>query len=91
MKKRKIEVHRLTISGLDDDASYVEFVSNLRRQFESHEDATQKGRTKSHVLWDCEGQRGGRLRMRFVSFSKGFRPDILDTDEYEITPTPLES
>ena len=89
-KRRKIEVHRLTISGLEDDASYVEFLRNLRGQFDLHEDATQKGRTKSHVLWDCVRHQNGRLRMRFISFSKGFRPDILDTEDYEIGPTPLE-
>lgn len=88
-KRRKVEVHRLTISGLAKEASYAEFLTRLRDQFASREDATREERSKSHVLWDCRRQEDERVRLQFVSFSKGFRPDIIDTTQYTLAGTPL--
>lgn len=89
MIRRKIEVHRLTISGLEDDADYVEFLVSLRSQLTSAEGATQRGQSKSHLLWDCRRMGSGRVQMQFLSFARGFRPDILDTKDFEISETPL--
>lgn len=89
MRRRKIEAHRLTISGLREDADYANFLVALRRAAHSHEDATQQTRNKSHLLWDARRQRNGHIRLSLISFSRGFRPDILDTDAYQITATPL--
>lgn len=87
-KQRKIEVHRLTISGLPEGTAYGSFLRNLRARTRSVADLVLKDGEKSHVLNDV-AQRNHRLRMRFLSYTKGHRPDVLDTEQFALQPNPL--
>jgi len=43
---------------------------------------------KSHALYEAKFI-DRRLRLRFLSYTTGYRPDILDTEGYSLTPNPL--
>lgn len=85
---RSIEVHRLTLSGLSQGTAYGSFLRAVYRATESLSDRVYESGTKSHAL-NSLSLNNSRLRMRFLSFTTGFRPDILDTDEFVLHPNPL--
>jgi hypothetical protein len=87
-KQRKVEVYRLTISGLDEDVTYGRFISDTRRRARRLSDLVMKSGDKSHVLSDAKIQ-SNHLRLRFMTFTRGYRPDVLDTEAFEIHPNPL--
>lgn len=87
-KRRWVEVHRLTISGLEDDTEYGSFLQNTRGEFEALSDAVWEHGGKSHALHTVS-IKNNRLRLRFLSFTTGHRPDILDTKGYSISANPL--
>lgn len=86
-KQRKIEVHRLTISGLPDGTPYGRFLKNLRGQ-RPGTDMVMKAGDKSHALMYASVQ-NRRLRMQFISFTKGHRPDVLDTNHFALQRNPM--
>jgi hypothetical protein len=86
-KRRKIEVHRLTISGLPEGTPYGRFLRSLRGARPAAEMVMKSG-DKSHVLNEVE-IRNRRSRLRFFSFTKGHRPDVLDTVQFSLQPNPL--
>lgn len=87
-KQRKIEVHRLTISGLPDGTAYGSFLRNLRGRTRPVDEMVMKAGEKSHALNEA-ALRNHRLRLRFLSYTKGHRPDVLDTSEFALHPNPL--
>lgn len=87
-KQRKIEVHRLTISGLPDGATYGAFLRNLRGRTRPVAEMVMKAGEKSHALNEAK-LLNHRLRLRFLSYTKGHRPDVLDTNEFALHPNPL--
>lgn len=87
-KQRKIEVHRLTISGLPEGTAYGPFLLNLRGRKRPVAEMVMKAGEKSHALNDAS-LRNHRLRLRFLSYTKGHRPDVLDTSEFSVQPNPL--
>lgn len=91
MKKsrRKIEVHRLTISGLPEGIEYGSFLLMLRRSAPDLKHIVWEHGEKSHVLFSA-GLKGKLLQMLFASYSSGNRPDILDTEKFSVSPSPLE-
>jgi len=89
-KERKVEVYRLTISGLDEDDTYGRFVVDVRRRGRQLSDLVMKSGDKSHALSDVKLQ-GIYLRLRFMSFTRGYRPEILDTEAFEVQPNPLSA
>lgn len=86
-KQRKIEVHRLTISGLPEGTAYGTFLQGLRGQ-RPVADVVMRAGGKSHALNEAT-LRNHRLRLRFISYTKGHRPDVLDTDQFALQPNPL--
>jgi len=87
-KQRKIEIHRLTISGLPEGTAYGPFLSNLRGRTRPVADMVMKAGEKSHALNEAS-LRNHRLKLRFLSYTKGHRPDVLDTSEFSVQPNPL--
>lgn len=87
-KQRKIEVHRLTISGLPQGTAYGPFLRNLRGRTRPMADVVMKAGEKSHALNEAS-LRNHRLKLRFFSYTKGHRPDVLDTSEFLVQPNPL--
>jgi hypothetical protein len=47
-----------------------------------------KAGEKSHALNEAS-LRNHRLRLRFLSYTSGHRPDVLDTSEFSVQPNPL--
>lgn len=86
--ERKIEVHRLTISGLPKGTSYTAFLRDMRDKANGATAAVMKSGKKSHTLYDLKAC-NHRLRMRFMSYTKGHRPDILDTNRFTLHQNPL--
>lgn len=89
LKRRWVEVHRLTISGLEQGTGYGSFVRNTRSEIETLADAVRDQGGKSHALYEAKVI-NSRLRLRFLSFTTGYRPDILDTEAYSVEPNPLD-
>lgn len=87
-KKRKVEVYRLTISGLDTGTAYGAFLRDLWKVRRSKAELVMKHGEKNHALTDLN-LRNHRLYMRFMSFTKGHRPDVLDTNRFSLSPNPL--
>jgi hypothetical protein len=90
-KRRKFEIHKLTISGMIDGTDYRTIIRDSRRKIKSLGDAVWEHGGKSHALQriDMGGKKGERLRLRFLSYKTGYRPDILDTVDFSIEPNPL--
>lgn len=86
-KQRRIEVHRLTISGLPSGTGYGPFLHGLRNGRPVGTMVKKLGE-KSHALNDT-ALLNHRLRLRFLSFTKGHRPDILDTTQFAVQENPL--
>jgi len=89
-KQRKVEVYRLTISGLEEGTPYGRFILNVRKQAKQLSNLVMKVGDKSHVLSEAKLE-GSYLRLRFMSFTKGYRPDVLDTEAFRLQPNPLTS
>jgi hypothetical protein len=87
-KQRKVEVYRLTISGLSQDTRYGRFLLEVRRRTRRLSELVMKAGDKSHVLSEASLEHS-HLFLRFMSFTKGYRPDVLDTEAFEIHPNPL--
>jgi hypothetical protein len=88
-RRRKIEVHRLTISALPDNQTYGAFLRRIRHDANSLSDLVMSAGEKSHAL-EGASLRNNRLRLRFLSFTTGHRPDILDTEDFSLVPNPLD-
>ncbi len=87
-KRRKVEVHCLTISGLPEGTAYGPFLRNLRGRTRPVAEMVMKSGGKSHALNEAT-LRNHRLRLRFLSYTKGHRPDVLDTNQFALRPNPL--
>lgn len=85
---RSIEVHRLTISGIPERTHYGPFLRSVFDESGNLSDRVYDFGSKSHALHSLRIV-NGRFRLRFLSFTSGFRPDILDTDQFVIQPNPL--
>lgn len=88
VRKKKVEVHRLTMSGVPGGMTYGQLLRQARNAFDDLEDLVLEMRDKSHALFEVKIV-GGRLRLLFMSFRTGYRPDILDVADYSLAPTPL--
>jgi hypothetical protein len=86
--QRKIEVYCLTISGLPEGTAYGPFLKWLRGDTRPVAKMVKKEQRKSHGLNEAL-LLNHRLRMRFLSFTKGHRPDVLDTNEFSLQLNPL--
>lgn len=87
--RRKIALYRMNMSGLDDSETYE---SVLLQTFQNSGELSNRIRSygeRSHALQLIE-LNDLRLRMRFISFKVGERPDILDTDDFNLTQNPLQ-
>ena len=87
-KRRKIEVYRLIISGLKDDADYLQLLRRARTAIKEELNVVQTGGDKSHALHEVKLMRGS-LWLRFYSYSEGERPDVINTKSLNIKPNPL--
>ncbi len=87
-KRRKIEVHRLTVSGLPANVGYGPFLVGMRRQRASLKTAVWEHGEKSHALFSARIA-DRRAFLLFMSYTTGHRPDILDTDAFSVQPNPL--
>lgn len=87
-KRRKIEVYRLTISGLKDDVDYLQLLRRARASIKDELRAVQTIGDKSHVLHEVKATKGS-LWLRFCSYSEGDRPDVINTKSLNIKPNPL--
>lgn len=86
--KRKVELHKLTISGVGDDTDYAALVRMARGQAGDLSQVVLRSGGKSHALYSADVA-GTDLRLRFMSFTTGHRPDILDTQDFSVEPNPL--
>ena len=73
---------------MPDGTAYGAFLRNLRGRTRPVAEMVMKAGEKSHVLNEAV-LRNHRLRLRFLSFTKGHRPDVLDTNEFALHPNPL--
>jgi hypothetical protein len=87
-KQRKVEFYRLTISGLPEGTGYGTFIRKLRGKSQLAATMVMRSGDKSHALKEAS-LRKSRLRLRFLSYTKGHRPDILDTNRFSLEPNPL--
>jgi hypothetical protein len=88
-KRRKIEVHKMKISGLDEGQSYGTLIRDVRRRINLLRDAIMQHASKSHALYEVSIH-NRRLHLRFLSFATGYRPDVLDTQDFDVEENPLE-
>lgn len=89
-RRRKIEVHRLTISGLGKPAQYTQFLHDLSKAQQDLSKLVRRHGEKSHALHSSRIA-SNRIRLRFLSFVTGHRPDILDTKRFALQPNPLSA
>ncbi|MBX3458571.1 MAG: hypothetical protein KF696_01250 [Planctomycetes bacterium] len=87
-KRRKLEVHVLIISGMDGPAGYIDLLTNTRSRMRTLRETLIRVGSKNHGMEQVE-QRGDAVALRFFSFTEGERPDVLDTDRFEIQDSPL--
>lgn len=87
-RRRKFEQHRLTVSGLLEGTQYTFLVRRARRSFSELGDLVWEKGAKSHALYEATVVKG-HLRMLFMSFRTGFRPDVLDVANFAVAPNPL--
>ncbi|MDP9175473.1 MAG: hypothetical protein M3O30_16650 [Planctomycetota bacterium] len=88
---RRFEIHSLTISGIVDGSDYRNVILDSRAQIKLLEEAIWKHGGKSHALEEYEltKDKSPSLRLKFISFKTGRRPDVLDTSKFVIQPNPL--
>lgn len=87
-KRRKIEVYRLTISGLLDGVDYLTFLRSARSNIKDDHKAVQTTGGRSHALFEAKLVKKC-LWLRFYSYSDGERPDVINTKSLSIKPNPL--
>ena len=88
-KRRKVEVHCLTISGLPAGTAYGRFIRNTRRRFRDFGRGEWKHSDKTHALKSA-AVHNRRLRLRFYTYKGGFRPDVIDTQTHHISDSPYD-
>lgn len=87
-RNRKIEIYRLKISGLPEGTTYGKFINDIKKTANSVSATIMKQGEKWHGIKDLL-IRNRRMKLQFLSYKRGHRPDILDTDNYELEPNPL--
>lgn len=87
-KRRKLELHRLTISGLSEGVDYQKFLISLWANLENRENRIFTPGGKGHAL-DQAREVQGHLWLQFFSFAEGERPEVLDTNDMSISENPL--
>lgn len=85
---RKVEVHKLTISGLPAATDYGSFLSGLRAAVVAAERIAFRLGERERMLNSAE-LLNGRLRLRFASYKPGFRPDVIDINALNVAPNPI--
>lgn len=84
--RRKIEVYRLTISGLPEGTRYGTFLRDICAH-PAGEMLLRSGE-KHHVL-SPPTFANRRLKLRFLSYTRGHRPDVIDMFGLNVQPNPL--
>lgn len=87
-RQRRVEAHRLTISGLSRGTSYVELLEQCFDKA-TMDDLQYDGATKQHFLHEVVAS-GQGLFLRFISYRSGHRPDIVNTSDLTLRTTPLK-
>lgn len=87
--RRRFEVHRLTIAGLSAGQEYGSLLIVARSAIPTLQDGVLVYGARSHLLYDLHLTEKQRMRIRFISYTTGHRPDILDTQAFAIGPNPL--
>src|SRR6266567_2270214 len=87
--RRKVEIHRLIISGLPQDEEYGALLRRIRQRVSRLQDLVLAYGSRSHLLYSAATTTRGRMRMRFISYTTGFRPDIFDTQSFSLGQNPL--
>jgi len=87
-KNRRFEMHRMTISGLKIGTEYQTLIRDCRKALGELKNVVWEHGGKSHALEEVHLV-GGDLRLRFLSYKTGYRPDVLDTEDFTIGPNPL--
>lgn len=87
-KRRKLELYKLTISGMRDDVDYQEFLFSLWANLGNRQGRIFTPGGKGHSL-DQLREIQGHLWFQFFSFSEGERPEVLDTEDMSISENPL--
>src|SRR2546425_11497464 len=87
--RRRFEVHRLTMSGLSAEQEYGSFLIAARSAIPTLPAGVFVYGARSHLLYDLHLAERQRIRIRFISYTTGHRPDILDTQVFSIEPNPL--
>jgi hypothetical protein len=88
-KQRHFEVYRLTISGTRGPEHYVGLLTDARQAISNLDQAVMESGAKSHVLYKVDRANKNVLKLQFMSFTTGFRPDVLDTADFSVRPNPL--
>jgi hypothetical protein len=89
IRRRKIEVHNLIISGLPHGIEYDSFLQQLRQKVTNLGECEWKYRGKSHALISANDL-NGYLWMRFYTYTQGHRPDVIDTLNHNISGSPYK-
>lgn len=87
-KRRKLELYRLTISGMSDGADYQKFLIALWSNLETRDKRVFSPGGKRHALDQLRTVKGN-LWFQFFSFAEGERPEVLDTEDMSISENPL--
>ncbi|MCC7479213.1 hypothetical protein IT575_12245 [bacterium] len=85
---RRLEAYTLTISELPAGTSYFSFIEGLLELYPDGSDRAKTKGEKTHVLLKA-ARHGAKLMLRFGSYKEGYRPDIVDADDLEISTTQL--
>jgi len=86
-KRRKVEVHCLTISGLPKEATYARFIIGVRQRFRDLGSVEWKHSDKTHALKSAAFH-NHRLCLRFYTYKGGYRPDVIDIQTHNISDSP---
>jgi len=89
-RQRRVEVYQLIVSPVDDVATYSTLIHQSFDKVADKAELQHQIGTKTHALFEL-GRSGDGLTIRFVSFSHGSRPDVIDTTSLAIKPSPLAS
>ena len=85
---RKVEVFKLTISGLPIGSDYSAFLAKLLDAIVDPSDLRFEDRGRSHVLHSAT-QQDDRFHVRFLSYKRGHRPDVIDTTGLNLVQNPI--
>lgn len=88
-KRRKLELYRLTISGLKDKVDYKKFLVDCWNNLKEDDQNVFVSGGKSHSL-DTISRTKGNLWIRFYSFTPGERPDVINVNSHSIRPNPIK-